>query len=148
MNKSDIQLAEACTENMRVNDDASKLLGINITETRPHFATAQMTVIKEMTNGHDICHGGFIFTLADSAFAYASNSTNHTTVASGCSIEYLVPAKIGDSLTAVATKRARSQRTGVYDVDITNQHDELVAVFRGKSYQIRGQVIPEAGEQS
>ncbi|MCP4077899.1 MAG: hydroxyphenylacetyl-CoA thioesterase PaaI [Gammaproteobacteria bacterium] len=148
MNKSDIQLAEACTEAMRINDDASKLLGITITETRPHFAIAQMTVIKEMTNGHDICHGGVIFTLADSAFAYASNSTNHTTVASGCSIEFLAPAKIGDTLTSVATKRARSQRTGVYDIDVTNQRNELIAVFRGKSYQIRGQVIPEAGEQS
>jgi len=141
-------MAEACTETMRVNDDASRLLGITITETRPDSATAQLTVIKALTNGHDICHGGFIFTLADSAFAYASNSTNHATVASGCTIEFLAPGKIGDTLTAIAKKRARGQRTGVYDVDVTNQKGDLVAVFRGKSYQIRGQVIPVSGEQS
>jgi len=141
MTDSDIQLAEACTQAMQENDDASRLLGINITETRPHFATAQMTVINEMTNGHDICHGGFIFTLADSAFAYASNSTNHTTVASGCTIEFIAPARTGDTLTATVSKRARTQRTGVYDVDITNQTGHLIAIFRGKSYQIKGQVI-------
>ncbi len=148
MSNSDIQIAEACTETMRINDDASRLLGITIINTQPDSATTQMTIIKALTNGYDICHGGFIFTLADSAFAYACNSTNHATVASGCTIEFLAPGKIGDTLTAIAKKRSRVQRTGVYDVDVTNQKGELVAVFRGKSYQIRGPVIPEAGEQS
>ncbi len=148
MSNSDIQIAEACTETMRINDDASRLLGITIINTQPDSATTQMTIFKALTNGYDICHGGFIFTLADSAFAYACNSTNHATVASGCTIEFLAPGKIGDTLTAIAKKRSRVQRTGVYDVDVTNQKGELVAVFRGKSYQIRGPVIPEAGEQS
>ena len=140
------QLAQACSVAMHANDDASKWLGMEIMESTPGHARLQMTVRKEMTNGHDICHGGFMFTLADSAFAHACNNTNRITVASGCSIEFLAPAEIGDVLTASAIERSRSGRTGVYDVDITNQRNELVAVFRGKSYQIKGQLIE--GESS
>ena len=136
------QLAEAVTEHMKANDDASRLLGIQIDVTRQGYAESSMTVKKEMTNGHDICHGGFIFTLADSAFAYACNSSNKVTLASGCSIEYLAPAQIGDRLKAVAKERSRAGRTGVYDVEISNQKDVLIALFRGKSYQIKGEVIP------
>lgn len=136
------QLAEACSEAMHVNDAASKWLGMEILETRPGQAKLQMTIRKEMTNGHDNCHGGFIFSLADSAFAHACNNTNKMTVASGCSIEYLKPGTLGDILTATATERSRTRRTGVYDVEITNQNGQIVAIFRGKSYQIKGQLIP------
>lgn len=143
------QLAQAVTNHMQANDDASKLLGIQIDVTRHGYAELSMKVKKEMTNGHDICHGGLIFTLADSAFAYACNSNNKVTVASGCSIEFMAPAAIGDILTAIAKERSRAGRTGVYDVEITNQKDQLIALFRGKSYQIKGEVIPpQSGDQA
>jgi acyl-CoA thioesterase len=135
------QLAEACSEAMLANDDASHLLGIKLLDTKPGRARMQMVVRKEMTNGHDICHGGFIFTLADSTFAYACNSSNRITVASGCSIEFLAPASIDDALIATASERSRSGRTGVYDVEVVNQNNDLIALFRGKSYQIKGQLI-------
>lgn len=141
------QLASALSDAMHIRDDASKLLGIEVIESRPGQAKLKMTVRKNMTNGHDICHGGFVFTLADSTFAHACNNTNRITVASGCSIEFLAPGKIGDVLTASATERSRAGRTGVYDVDVTNQNDELIAVFRGKSYQIKGQFIEQPIDQ-
>ncbi len=142
------QLAEACVEKMLANDAAAQSLGVEIVSVAPGRATLSMTVTTEMTNSHLNCHGGVIFTLADVGFAYACNNTNKMTVASGCTIEYLAPAVIGDRLTATVIERSRSGRTGVYDADITNQRDELLAVFRGKSYQIRGQVIPQPGEHS
>ncbi len=143
------QLAQAVTTHMQANDDASRLLGIQIEVSSSGYAELTMKVKKEMTNGHDICHGGFIFTLADSAFAYACNSNNKVTVASGCSIEFLAPAAIDDQLTAIAKERSRAGRTGVYDVEITNQKDVLIALFRGKSYQINGEVIPpQAGDRT
>jgi acyl-CoA thioesterase len=94
-----------------------------------------------MLNGHAICHGGFIFTLADSAFAYACNSYNQTTVASGCAIEFMAPAREGDVLTAIARERSVSGRTGVYDIEVKDQRSETIALFRGKSYRIKGHVI-------
>ena len=103
-----------------------------------------MTVRADMLNGHAICHGGFIFTLADSAFAFACNSYNLTTVASGCTIDFLAPAREGDVLTAVAHERSVSGRTGVYDIEVTNQHGETIALFRGKSYRIKGHVVDRA----
>jgi acyl-CoA thioesterase len=94
-----------------------------------------------MLNGHDICHGGFIFTLADSAFAYACNSYNQNTVASACHIDFLAPAKQGDTLQAEAVERSLSGRTGVYDVTVRTHTGTTIALFRGKSYRIRGEVI-------
>lgn len=137
------QLAQAVTLAMQSNDDASRFLGIEILLSQAGYAELGMTVKKEMTNGHDVCHGGFIFTLADSAFAYACNSSNKVTLASGCSIEFLSPAHIGDRLSAYARERSRSGRTGVYDVEIKNQKGDLIALFRGKSYQIKGQIISD-----
>ena len=102
-----------------------------------------MTVRGDMLNGHAICHGGFIFTLADSAFAYACNSYNLVTVASGCSIDFLAPAREGDVLTARGVERSASGRTGVYDIEVFNQRGEKIALFRGKSYRIKGHVIEE-----
>ena len=141
------QLAQACSDALHTNDQAAKLLGIDIIETSPGRSVLRMTVKPEMANGHGICHGGMIFSLCDTAFAHAGNSTNHNTVASGCSIDYLAPAHIGDSLTARAVERSRSGRTGVYDVEITNQEGVLIAVFRGKSYQIKGHLV-DNGAQS
>lgn len=136
------QLAQAVSNAMYSNDDASRLLGIEILASRQGFAELSMIVKKEMTNGLDICHGGLIFTLADSAFAYACNSSNKATVAAGCSIDFMASAAIGDRLIAIARERSRAGRTGVYDVEISNQNGDLIALFRGKSYQIKGQIIP------
>ena len=140
-------LAERVAAAMWSRDDASKGLGMRIVGIGPGRAELAMTVRADMLNGHAICHGGFIFTLADSAFAYACNSYNLTTVASGCAIDFLAPAREGDVLTAVAQERSASGRTGVYDIEVQNQHGERIALFRGKSYRIKGHVIgtPPAG---
>jgi acyl-CoA thioesterase len=107
----------------------------------PGVATITMRVRPDMVNGHHICHGGLIFTLADSAFAYACNSYNLNTVASACHIDFLAPAREGDVLEATATERSASGRTGVYDIEVKVQGGKLVALFRGKSYRIKGEVI-------
>ena len=140
------ELVKACIDAMYPNDAASQMLGITVKANQPGHATAYMSVRADMCNGHAICHGGILFTLADTAFAYASNNTNKNTVASGCTIEFIAPALQGDELTAIATERSRSGRTSVYDTEIFNQRDELIALFRGKGYQIRGSVIPQSGE--
>ncbi len=134
-------LAERAAEAMWSNDRASKGMGMRIDAVGPGVATLSMPVRSDMLNGHDICHGGFIFTLADSAFAFACNSYNLVTVASGCSIEFLAPAREGDVLTAHAHERSASGRTGVYDIEVTNQRGEKIALFRGKSYRIKGHVV-------
>jgi acyl-CoA thioesterase len=97
-----------------------------------------MTIREHMLNGHDICHGGFIATLADTAFAYACNSYNELTVASGFSIDLMAPGREGDVLTARSFEVSKAGRTGVYDCEITNQRSERIAVFRGRSYTIKG----------
>ncbi len=136
-------LARRVADAMWANDRASHALGMRILDAGPGTARLTMTVRRDMLNGHDICHGGFIFTLADSAFAYACNSYNLVTVASGCSIDFLAPAREGDELTAHAHERSASGRTGVYDIEITNQRGDKIALFRGKSYRIKGHVVDE-----
>ena len=136
-------LAEECAKAMFARDRASQKLGMNIESVAPGKAVLTMTVTCDMIQGHGSCHGGYLFTLADSAFAFACNSYDRATVASGCSIDYMYGAKEGDLLTATAEEQARGGRTGVYDVRITNGDGELVALFRGKSYKIRGPVIHE-----
>ena len=139
-------LARAVADRMFANDRASRGLGMAIAGVAPGTATLTMTVRADMLNGHAICHGGYIFTLSDSAFAFACNSYNLNTVAQGCAIEFLAPAREGDVLTARAAERSCAGRTGVYDIEVTNQRGETVALFRGKSYQIKGHVIePAAG---
>jgi len=138
----EISLAKACSEAMHANDDAAHFVGIEIIESKPGYARLTMPVRKEFANGHDTCHGGFIFTLADAAFGHACNNRNRVTVAAGASIEFIAPGKTGDLLTAVAHERTRGGKTGVYDVEVSNQEGVLLALFRGNSYQIRGQVIP------
>ena len=134
-------LAERAAAGMWACDRASQALGMRIVNMAPGSATLAMTVRADMLNGHDICHGGLVFTLADSAFAFACNSYNLVTVASGCSIEFVAPAREGDVLTASARERSASGRTGVYDIDVTNQRGEPIALFRGKSYRVKGHVV-------
>ena len=136
-------LAERVAESMYERDTATQALGIRIAHVGPGYAELAMTVRADMLNGHEICHGGFIFTLADSAFAYACNSYNLNTVASGCAIEFTAPARAGDVLAARAHERQLAGRTGVYDVEVANQRGETVALFRGKSYRIKGHLIEE-----
>lgn len=137
------QLAEQCAQAMYERDQASRQLGMKILSMAPGKAVLEMKVTQQMIQGHDSCHGGYMFILADSAFAFACNSQNQATVASGCSIDFLAPGKLGDVLTATAEERSRSGRTGVYDVRIENQFGKTIALFRGKSYQVRGTVIYE-----
>jgi acyl-CoA thioesterase len=137
-------LAERVAAAMYARDAASQAMGMTVAGVGPGQARLTMSVRADMLNGHEICHGGFIFTLADSAFAYACNSYNLTTVASGCAIDFIAPAREGDILTAAAHERSASGRTGVYDIEVTNQRGEPIAFFRGKSYRIKGHVIEQA----
>jgi acyl-CoA thioesterase len=137
-------LAERVAAEMFARDRASQAMGMRIFRVGPGRAELKMTVRADMLNGHATCHGGFIFTLADSAFAFACNSANLTTVASGCSIDFIAPAREDDVLTAIGQERSLSGRTGVYDIEVRNQRGETVALFRGKSYRIKGHVIAEA----
>ena len=123
---------------MLANDRATRALGMEITSMGPGHATITMAVRADMLNGFDTCHGGYITTLADSAFAFACNSRNTMTVASGLSVDFLAPGREGDVLTARAVEVSLAGRTGVYDVVVTNQRGESVAVFRGRSYAIKG----------
>ena len=135
MNESDI--ARRCCELMYSTDHASQALGITVEVDRPGAAEARLEVRQAMVNGHDICHGGYIFTLADTAFAFACNTYNRVAVAAGASIEFIRPGQLGDTLTAVAREVHRGGRTGTYDVEVKNQDGELIAVFRGRSYATR-----------
>ena len=132
---------DACSAEMHTNDHATKALGMQILSTTLGHSRVSMRVRQDMLNGYGSCHGGMIFSLADTAFAHACNSGNKPTVASGCTIDYLAPSKQGDVLTAHASERSRSGRTGIYDVEVFNQHDKLVAVFRGRSYQLSGTIV-------
>ena len=134
-------LAERAAAGMLARDRASIGLGMRLLRVSPGRSQMTMTVRADMLNGHLTCHGGFIFTLADSAFAFACNSYNLTTVAAGCSIEYLAPAREGDVLTATAREQSVTGRSGVYDIDVKNQRGETIALFRGKSTRITGHVV-------
>lgn len=135
------EIAEAVRDGMFANDRASKALGMDVLAVGPGSATIAMTVTESMLNGFDICHGGMVTALADSCFAFACNSYNELTVASGFSIDIVAPSRLGDRLKAVAKEVSLAGRTGVYDITITNQADELIAVFRGRSYRIKGKPV-------
>lgn len=136
-------LAELTAKTMYDGDAASQALGARVVSVGPGQASMSMTVRADMLNGHKTCHGGFIFALADSTFAFACNSRNAATVASGCTIDYLAPGFEGDVLTAHAVEYSLAGRTGVYDVQVTNQDGKRIAIFRGRSYRIKGQVVGE-----
>lgn len=137
------QIAEAVGAALLAGDRASRALGITIDAMTPGSATLRMTVRADMLNGLGICHGGIITTLADSTFAFASNSYNDFSVVSGIAVEMLAPAREGDVLVAVASEVSRRARLGVYDVAVTNQRGERVALLRGRSYTTKGQPIIE-----
>ena len=133
-------VAEASARAMYEQDRASQSLGMRILEVRPGYARLAMKIREDMVNGHQICHGGLIFTLADSAFAFACNTYDLVTVAAAGTIEFLLAGRLGDELTATAEERTRSKRIGVYDVSVHNQRGECVALFRGRSHQIGGSI--------
>ena len=137
-------LAHLVGEHMLSTDTASReTMGMELLYCKPGTASMRMTIEGKHLNGHKMCHGGFIFTLADSTFAFACNSYNKVAVAAGCSIEFLKPAKLGDVLTCEGVEQTLSGRHGIYDMKVTNQNGEVVAVFRGKSAQIMRTVFPE-----
>ncbi len=138
------QLAQAAADAMYRNDRASQALGMELEAIAPGYARMSMTVRPDMLNGHEICHGGMIFTLADSTFAFACNSYNINTVAAGCAIEFMQPAHGGDHLTAEAREQTLNGRHGIYDIRVANQTGSVIAMFRGKSTQIRGHIVPDA----
>jgi acyl-CoA thioesterase len=135
--------AETVRDGMYAKDNASKALGMEIESIGPGSARIGMTVRADMLNGFAICHGGFITTLADSAFAFACNSYNHLTVASGIVVDFLAPAQEGDRLTATAHEVSRTGSTGVYDITVTNQQGKTVAVMRGRSHTLKGRHVVE-----
>ena len=136
-------LAEAAAASMLSRDSATQALGIKMVDVGPGHARMSMTVRADMLNGHQTCHGGFIFALADSAFAFACNSYNLNTVGAGCTIDYLAPGREGDVLTADAVEQALAGKSGVYDVKVSNQEGRAIALFRGKSIRVAGEVIQE-----
>ena len=134
-------LARACADAMWKNDAASQSLGMNLVSVAPGQAVITMTVTERMVNGHKICHGGYIFTLADSAFAFACNTYNQRTVAQHCAVTFLSSAKLGDKLVARAVERQRSGRSGIYDVTVTREEGNVIAEFRGHSRTIEGELV-------
>jgi acyl-CoA thioesterase len=136
------EMAEASAKAMWNDDTASQRLNMTLDHIAPGEATLSMTIIESMSNGHGNCHGGYEFTLADSAFAFACNSYNQLAVAQHCSITYLRPGRIGDRLTAAAKEVSRRGRSGIYDIRITNQAGEHVAEFRGHSRTVKGTHLP------
>lgn len=132
------ELAEKVRDAVFAQDVASRALGMTMTAIGPGTSTVEMTVRADMLNGHALCHGGLISTLADTAFAFACNSYNEMTVASSFAIDFVAPARAGDVLSAACTERSKAGRTGVYDVQVSNQRGESIALFRGRSHTFRG----------
>lgn len=142
-------VAEAAVRALFARDRASNALGMRLVEVRPGYARMSMTVRADMLNGIEACHGGIIFAFADSAFAFACNSHNVATVAAAASIDFLCPANGGDELTAEARELWRSKRNGLYEVTVSNQSGRRIALFRGRSYSIGGEIVSdgEAGQR-
>lgn len=137
------QIAEASRDAMWAEDRASQSLGMAVTAVGPGTATVTMAVRETMLNGHDSCHGGYVTLLADSAFAFACNAYNEVTVAAGLDINFAAAAHQGDVLTAEAREVSKAGRTGVYDVTVRNQRGQVIAVFRGRSYTLKGKALVE-----
>jgi len=143
-----LSLAKRCAEAMWAGDRASRALGMEITNVGPGGATLTMTVTETMTNGHGMCHGGFVFTLADSAFAFACNAYDQRTVAQHCAVTFLHPAQLGDRLTAQCVERTRAERSGIYDVSVKRADGTLIAEFRGHSRTIQGSLLAQTANKS
>lgn len=138
----DQRLAEACAERMWADDDASQSLGITLEAVGPGTARVSMQIRRDMVNGHGMCHGGFISTLADSAFAFACNSRGTVTVAAGFDINFLEPARLGDLLVADAREAGLRGRSGIYDVTV-RLDDKVIAEFRGRSRSLGRPILEE-----
>jgi len=136
------EIAETCARMMWEDDTASQKLGMALLHIAPGEADISMTVTKDMTNGHGNCHGGYIFTLADSAFAFACNTYNQVTVAQHCSVTYTAPGSLGDFLTASAREISRIGRSGIYDIRVTREDGTVIAEFRGHSRTINRTFLP------
>jgi len=134
--------ARRCAETMYAKDAASQALGIRVEIPEAGRAVARMTVREDMVNGFDVCHGGLLFTLADTAFAFACNGYDDVTVAAAASIDFLRPARLGDELHALASEDYRGSKSGFYTVEVRDQRGETVAIFRGRSAS-RGKRLPE-----
>ena len=137
-------IALAVRDHMYRRDLAAQAQGITVEAIGPGHAICRMAVREGMLNGHATCHGGLVFTLADTAFAYACNACNRATVALACQISYIAPARQGDILTATAREQSRTGRTGVYDVEVRRADGTIVALFRGNAYETKGVVAPSA----
>lgn len=135
------ELARAIGETIQKSDRASRFLGMELLEIRQGYARVAMTVTADMANGQDLCHGGLIFSLADSSFGFACNSHNHRALAASCSIDFLAPGKLGDRLVAECREQATAGRAGFYEARVTNQAGELIALFRGRSATVKGHWI-------
>jgi len=135
-------LARACAEAMWAEDAASRGLGMELVSVEPGHAVLAITVSDAMVNGHKLCHGGYIFTLADSAFAFACNTYNQRTVAQHCAITFVTSARLGDRLVARAVERSRVGRSGIYDVTVTREEGLVIAELRGHSRTIEGEIVP------
>lgn len=140
-NKDGAEIAQQCRDTMWNNDFASQDMGMTVAVNGQGASECSFTVRKNMVNGYDICHGGYLFALADSAFAFACNTYDQVTVAASATIEFVRPAKLGDELTASASEAHRGGRIGVYDIEIRNQEQDLVAIFRGRSYATRQPIL-------
>jgi len=137
------ELAEACAKIMWDDDNASQALGMDLIRVAPGEAVIRMTVTDIMTNGHGNMHGGYLFALADSAFAFACNTYNKVTVAQHCSITYIAPGSLGDVLTATARELSKQRRSGIYDISLTREDGTVIAEFRGHSRTINRTFLPE-----
>jgi acyl-CoA thioesterase len=143
MTRDAAEIAQQSADAMWAEDKASRALGMKIEKVAPGLAVLSMSVGINMVNGHGLCHGGYIFTLADSAFAFACNSHNQRHVAQHCQIAYLAPGRLGMRLIAEARERHRGDRGGVYDVTVKTDAGETIAEFRGHSRSIPGTLVPE-----
>jgi acyl-CoA thioesterase len=136
------RLADAVGRAMYAQDNASRALGMVLEEIRPGHARMRMAVREDMINGHDLCHGGLIFALADSTFAFACNAANQVTLAASAEIHFISPAKKGETLVAMARERASAGRSGIYDVEVSDQASgRLVALFRGRARRMDGKIV-------
>jgi acyl-CoA thioesterase len=137
------ELAQRIADFLLERDQMSRTLGMKIVQVEPGHVTLSMLVRADMVNGHGTCHGGALFAFADTAFAFACNTYNAITVAAGAAIDFLLPARQGDELTAAAREVWRSRRSGIYDVVVINQKGECVALFRGRSHELGGTLVSD-----
>ena len=133
--RSPDEIARFCADAMWAEDSACQALDMRVLEVRAGYARMDMGVTEKMVNGHGTCHGGYIFTLADSAFAFACNNRNNLSVALDTSINFLKPVHVDDVLTAEATEIHNGRTTGLYQIRVINQHDHLVALFKGNCFR-------------